>query len=246
MRRRISIRFMIIVFAGMMILACASYKQQVVPFKMPSSLPNATEVAGATVAAMAFDNKEEANSAFGFDILGAGVLPVQVIFDNKGPHSLEVVPSQTFLYDGTSNVWPILDQNVAYYRIAQKTEMGRVLPEGGKYGALAGAAGGIIGAAIGIVSGENVGSAALKGAALGAAGGFVAGGAQGLTGEADRVHSRISEDLRSRSLETRPVNPHELAHGFIFFPGEAKKPKLLQLQLKATDTGEIYTLKLPL
>ncbi len=233
-------------FSAVLIFACASYKQQVVPFKMPAALPNATEVDHATIAAVSFDNKDEAKAAFGFDIRGAGILPVQVIFDNQGDHYLEIVPDQTFLFDDANNVWPILDQNLAYDRIAKKTELGQVAPEGAKYGALAGAAGGIIGAAIGIVSGHNVGDAALKGAAIGAAGGVVAGGAQGMTEGTATARGQISEDLRKRSLERRAVTPHEVAHGFIFFPGEAKKAKLLQLQLKATDTGTIYTLKLPL
>ncbi len=32
---------------------------------------------------------------FGFDVLGAGMLPVQVIFDNQGPHELEVIGHQS-------------------------------------------------------------------------------------------------------------------------------------------------------
>lgn len=224
--------------------ACTKYERQVVPFKMPSALPNATEVADAVIAARSFDGKEEATAAFGFDVRDAGILPVQVIFDNKGNHPLEIVPAQTFLIDETDSVWPILDQNQAYDRLAKKTELGQVVPEGAKYGALAGAAGGIIGAAIGIVTGQNVGEAAAKGAVLGGAAGMTMGGAKGMDNE--DVQIQIREDLRNRSLERRAVKPHELAHGFIFFPGEAKKGKELRLQLKATDTGVIYPLILKL
>lgn len=244
--KRMSLGMMIICLLTLLSLACAKYESQVVPFKMPTALPNATVVAGATIAALSFDNKEDAKSAFGFDIRGAGILPVQVIFDNKGSHSLEIVPAQTFLYDEANNVWPILDQNLAYDRIAKKTELGQVLPEGGKYGALAGAAGGVIGAAIGIVSGHNVGDAALKGAAIGAAGGLVGGGAQGLTEGGDNSRAQIGDDLRKRSLERRAIKPQEIAHGFIFFPGESKKAKMLQLQIRLLGTSEIHTLKLPL
>ena len=66
------------------------------------------------------------------------------------------------------------------------------------------------------------------------------GGAQGLTD--DEVRYQIQDDLKTRSLERRAVKPQEIAHGFIFFPGEAKKAKELRLQLKAIDTGRIYTL----
>ena len=219
-------------------IACTTYHRQVVPFKMPTAYPNATEAAGASLAAKAYDDTKEAQDAFGFDIRNSGILPVQIIFDNKGDHPLEIVTERTLLMDGESNLWPILDANLAYDRLTNKTELGRVVPEGAKSGLLAGAAGALIGAAIGIVSGHNVGDAAMKGAALGAAAGATLGGSRGLSdGE---VRSQIHEDLRNRSLERRAIAPHEVAHGFVFFPGEAKKAQEIRLTLKAVDTGQIY------
>jgi hypothetical protein len=207
---------------------------------MPAAYPNVTEAADASIAAKSYDNQDEAGAAFGFDIRGAGILPIQVIFDNKGGHSLEIIPQQTFLVDEENNLWSILDEILAYYRIAKKTELGKVLPEAGKAGILGGVAGGIIGAAIGIVTGTNIGEAAGKGAAVGAAAGLTMGGTKGLSDE--DVRYMIRDDLKARTLEKRAVKPKEIAHGFIFFPGEAKKSKELRLQLKATDTGQIYPL----
>ena len=238
--RRIKWLHLIAIFLLVAVSACTKYERQVVPFKLPTAYPNATEAAEATIAAKAYDGKDEAGNAFGFDIRGAGILPVQVIFDNKGAHSLEIVPAQTFLVDEANNLWPILDASLAYDRINKKTELGNVVPEGAKSGMLAGAAGGIIGAAIGIVTGTSVGEAAAKGAAIGAAAGLTMGGAKGLTD--DEARYQIRDDLKTRSLEKRAVKPHEIAHGFIFFPGEAGKPKELRLHLKATDTGTIYPL----
>jgi len=239
MKHMTGIRLMAIILLVAVLSACTRYERQVVPFKMPSSLPNATEAADATIAAQSFDGKDEAKAAFGFNIRDA-ILPVQVTFDNRGGHSLEIVSNQTFLVDVEDNLWPILDQKLAYDRLTKKTELGKVMPEGAKYGALAGAAGGLIGAAIGIVSGHNVGDAALKGATIGATAGIVGGGAKGMDNR--DVQSQISEDLKTRSLERRAVKPHEIAHGFIFFPGEAKKAKELRLQVKAIDTGTVYPL----
>jgi hypothetical protein len=238
--RRMKWLCLIAFFLLVAVSACTKYERKVVPFQLPAAYPNATEAAEATIAAKAYDGKDEAGNAFGFDIRGAGILPVQVIFDNKGAHSLEILPAQTFLVDEANNLWPILDASLAYDRITKKTEMGNVVPEGAKSGMLAGAAGGIIGAAIGIVTGTNVGEAAAKGAAIGAAAGLTMGGAQGLNDSEAR--SQIRDDLKTRSLEKRAVKPHEIAHGFIFFPGEAKKSKELRLQLKAIDTGTIYPL----
>ncbi len=223
---------------GFFLFSCASYERQVVPFKLPSAYPNAVEVAGAVIASRAYDDPKEAGTAFGFPIREAGILPVQVVFDNKGAHPLEIIPEQTFLIDTEENLWPILESRLVYDRIAKQTELGRVAPEGAKAGMLGGAAGAIIGAAIGIVSGQNVGDAAMKGAAIGAAGGMVLGGTKGLT-DVD-VQREIREDLRTRSLEQRAITPGEVAHGFLFFPGEAKKAKELRLRLREGDTKLVY------
>jgi hypothetical protein len=224
--------------------ACATYESQVMPFKAPSAYANATETAGATIAAKVYDNEQEAKSAFGFDIMGAGIMPVQIIFDNR-THPLEIVPQQTFLLDAGENLWPILDSRMVYDRIERKTELGRVIPEGAKTGLLAGAAGAILGAAIGIVTGHSVAETAAKGAVIGAAGGSVIGGTRGAS-ETMGVQQQISEDIQKRSLSNRAIPAREVSHGFIFFPGEAKKAKELRLQIREVDTGRLYNLRMRL
>jgi len=233
---------MAIVF--MVLVGCTRYETKVQPLKMPSAYPNAIRIGDTQMGAEAYNDPKRAEEAFGFDIRGAGVLPVRVVFDNQGNHALEIVSSQTFLIDVENNAWPILDQNLAYERISKKTEMGEVLPQSAKYGALGGVAGGIIGAAVGIVSGSNVGDAAMKGAAVGAAAGATLGGAKGLS-DGD-VQARIHDDLNSRTLENRPIKPMEIAYGFIFFPGEAKAARELRIQIKDTTTGQVYPLTMKL
>jgi len=223
---------------------CAKYERQVVPFQLPSAMPNATQVSGATLAAKAYNDKKSAEAAFGFDILSTGVYPVQVVFDNKGAHPIEIVPNQTFLTDVENQTWPILDASLAYDRIYKKTEHGNVAPEAGKAAVIGGAAGAIIGAAVGIVAGRSVGEYAGKGAAAGAAGGVLLGGSKGLT-EKDPARE-IRQDLQERSLENRAVKPSEIAYGFIFFPGESKKAREIRLQVKEVDTGKVHVLNLPL
>jgi uncharacterized protein YcfJ len=226
-----------VLLAFVLLASCARYQRQVVPFKMPQAYTNSTTIGGAVVASKSWDDRKEAEGAFGFDIR-PGILPVQVIFDNKGSHPIEIVSEQTFLIDVDNNAWPVMDAKMAYDRIARKTELGEVAPNAAKYGALGAVAGGIIGAAFGIVGGQPVGDAAMKGAAAGAATGAVVGGAQGLS-DTD-VQRQIREDLRNRSLERRAVAPQEIAYGFIFFPGEAKKPQELRLRLREADTGRTY------
>jgi len=142
-------------------------------------------------------------------------------------------------------LWNILDQRMAYDRLEKSTEWGKLAPESAKGAFLGAAAGAIIGAAIGIVSGGNVLETTGKGAAVGGAGGAVIGGAKGIHDHQD-VRRTIREDLRSRSLENKPIPPQAISHGVLYFPAEALDAKLLRLQLRNARTGEVLTLKLPL
>ncbi len=218
---------------------CTRYEQKPLPVRLPSAYPNAVTVFGATVAAEAHADRDRAKELYGFDIVGAGVLPVQVVFDNQGDDPIQIVPDQTFLVDARGQLWNILDQELAYKRIRDKTEWGEIAPEAGKGALLGAAAGAIVGAAIGIVTGENVLETTGKGAAVGGAGGAVIGGSKGL--EDPEVRRSIREDLRNRTLENRPIPPGKLSHGVLYFPAEAETPKQLRLRLRNTRTGEERT-----
>ncbi len=221
-----------------------AYKAKPLPFRAPSSYANSLEVGGATLAAQAYADREKAREAFGFDIRGAGMLPVQVIFDNQGPHALKIVPEQTFLEDESGNLWPILEEHFAYDRATKYAQTQQIFKEGAYAGFLGATAGAIIGAAIGIVAGEGVGSALGKGAALGAAAGATLGGAKGFA--SDDARREIISDLNKKSLDNKAVKPGSLAFGFIFFPGEAPSAKKLRLRLKEVDTGKEYQIQFPL
>jgi len=227
-----------------LLTACTSYRSQEVSFRAPSSLPNMQVVAGAQVAAQAYADKAAAKAAFGFDIRAAGLMPVQVVIDNMGSDSLSVVPEQTFLIDASGGMWNLLERRIAYERLEKSSEYARVAKEAGRSSVFGAAGGALVGAAIGVLSGHNVGDAALKGAALGGAGGAVFGGGQELG--SDESARQISRDLANKELENRAVETGMLAHGFLFFPGEAPSAAALRLQLQAKPGGQVYTLTLPL
>lgn len=228
-----------------LLYACSTtYKAKPLPFKAPGAYPNAMEVAGTEVAAKAYVDPAEAKEAFGFNVREAGMLPVQVVFDNKGTHSFEIDPSQTFLEDAEGNLWPILEKNMAYERATKYTQTKQIFKEGAYHGFLGAAAGALIGGAIGIVSGENVGSAIGKGAAAGTAVGGVLGGAKGAT--SNEANKSVMEDLRQKSLQTKAIEPRTLAYGFIFFPGEAKSAKLLRLKIVEKENGAYHVIFLNL
>jgi len=221
-----------------------SYKVKPLPFKAPGAYPNMVSIDDAQIAAEAYVDETQAKDAFGFDIRGAGMLPVQVVFDNQGSHALEINGTQTFLEDQSGNLWPILSSKIAYERATKYAETKQIFKEGAYHGFLGAAAGSIIGAAVGIVTGENVLETAGKGAAVGAAGGATIGGVKGYaSGDARR---EIISDLEDKSLQNVPVEPKSIAHGFLFFPGEATSAKELRLQLVEKDTGKVHILNLDL
>lgn len=233
----------IIIAATILIVATAcatSYKAKPLPFKLPGSYENAVEVGGALVAAQAYADPKKAREAFGFDVRGAGMLPVQVVFDNQGPHSLKINPRQTFLEDEVGNLWPILAEQTAYERTTKYAQTKQIFKEGAYGGFLGATAGAIIGAAVGIVAGQNVAVAAGKGAAVGAAAGSTLGGVKGYT--SDEAHRAIINDLNQKSLENKAVSPKSIAYGFLFFPGEAPSAKQLRMQLVEVETGKVHVL----
>lgn len=221
-----------------------AYKVKPVPLQTPAAIPNKVEISGCQIAAKAFVDPKTAKEAFGFDVLGAGMLPVQVVFDNQGLHSIEIVGHQTFLEDNKGNLWPILSSKIAYERATKYAETEKIFKEGIYGGFLGAAAGSLIGGAIGILTGSNVAEAAGKGAAVGGAAGATIGGAKGYNSKDARRD--IISDLNEKSLENKPVAPNNLAYGFLFFPAEAGAAKQLRLQIRETDTGTVHVLKMNL
>ena len=236
MKRKIVATLLLPIF---ILSGCATYKQQYVAFRPPEAFPNHRVVDGVSIAGEAYADKEVAENAFGFDVRGAGLLPVQVVLDNKSGKSLELVANQTFLVDDNGGYWTLMPNSVAVERVDKFTESGAVLGGAGK-GALIGAAAvGILGAAIGIVAGKNVGSAIGKGAAIGAAGGALIGGTK--EGTSTEKEYRITDDVRAKGLEGKIIPSDHLAQGFLFFPGEAKSAKELRLQYREMESGKIRT-----
>jgi hypothetical protein len=235
---------LLVLTISMLLPGCSkTYKVKPMAFKIPASYGNSIHIAGAEIAAIAFTDPAEAKDAFGFDILGAKMLPVELVFDNQGIHSLEVDAAQTFLEDAEGNLWPILSSETAHERALKYTKTGQILKEGASKSLLGAAAGSIIGAAVGIVTGENVAVTAGKGAAAGAAAGATIGGVVGYSsGDARR---KVTNDLHAKSLQNKSIEPQQLAYGFLFFPGEAGSAVKLRLRLVEEDSGNGHVVVLP-
>ena len=216
-----------------------AYEAKPLSFKLPSTYNNAVNVGGAQIAAKAYINSDEAKKTFGFDVLGAGMLPVQVIFDNQGIHELEVIGNQSFIEDPAGNLWPILTTRIANERATKYAKTRNLFKEGAQKGFFGAAAGAVVGAAIGIVTGGGIGENAGKGAAIGAAAGTVIGGAGGYV--SDDPNRAIINDMRDKSLQNAAIEPGTLAHGILFFPMEAASASSLRLQIIENDTRKVHS-----
>jgi len=224
--------------------ACTYYESREVAFRPPDQLANVQQLGGAKVAAVGYADKAAAKEAFGFDVRGAGLLPVQVVFDNQGPQRFEVVAEQTFLLDAAGNYWNLLDRKTAYQRVESSSEYGTIVKGGAEKGMWGAVAGALAGAAIGILSGHNVGEAAGKGAAVGGAGGAIYGGAE--AGTSEEAGRQVARDLANKDLENRIIEPGNINRGFLFFPGEAPSAGQLRLQLRDVTTGQTFNATLAL
>jgi len=224
------------------VAGCTPYKSQYVSFRPPEAYANKQEAGGVSIAAEGYLGTDEAKEAFGFDIKATGLIPFQLVMNNKSGSSIQIVTDQTFLLDAAGNYWPVVPNQVAVDRIEKSTQLA-ALGKGAGVGALWGAAGGaILGAAVGIASGKNVGSAMGAGAALGGAGGAILGtGKEAVS--TDRP-TQILNDIRTKGLENKTIPHDHLANGFLFFPGEAQSAKSLKLQFKELESGKVFNVNL--
>lgn len=228
----------------LLVSACTVYESREVPFRPPAQYANLQIVAGAQLAAESYAARESAREVFGFDIRGAGLLPVQVAIENSGDRRLELVPEQTFLIDSAGRFWNLMDRRTAYQRVGESSEFASIIKGGSQKAFWGAAAGALVGLAVGVLDGGNVGSDIGRGAAVGAAGGAILGGAEaGTSGDLGR---QIARDLANKQLDNRVIEPHTLGHGFLFFPGEAPDAAQLRLQVRDVESGEQHMVLLVL
>jgi len=223
--------------------ACSkAFVAKPVPFKMPSVYGNAVTIDKTIAAAEVFNNPKQDKKLFGFDIHGAGMLPVQVVFENIGYRDFQVIIDQTFLEESNGNMWEVLTGDIAKARATQHAQDKKALKEAGKKGMIAAAMGAVIGAVVGTLTSSNVGKSVGTGAAVGVGGGAVYGAVKAL--EKDDEEQKSLKHFNNTLIEHKPIKGGCITRGFLFFPGEAKKPKILWLSIKDTMDGKTYQKKI--
>ena len=226
----------------LLLSACSTYGDKVAPIPLPSEQTGGLEVKGVGLYAEAYLQPGAAKQAFGFDIRGAGVLPVRFVLDNQSNGEIEIRGDQTFLIDGERQAWPLLTYDQAYRRVNRHVELGETAKGAVKPAVLLAATGALVGAAVGVVSGDSAAEGAGRGAAAGAAAGAVIGGAI----RYQEVGHEIREDLANHSFENRSIENGEIAYGFLFFPGDQEIDSLdaLRISIYIDDEPQIVQLKL--
>ena len=222
--------------------ACSTYGDKVAPVPLPSEQTGGLEVNDVGLYAEAYLESNSAENAFGFDIRGAGVLPVRFVLDNQSQGSIEIRGDQTFLIDSENQAWPLLSYDQAYRRVNEHVELGETAKGAVKPAVLLAATGALVGAAVGVVTGDSAAEGAGRGAAAGAAAGAVIGGAK----RYQEIGQEIREDLAHHSFDNRSIESGDIAHGFLFFPGDQEVSSLnsLRISLLIDDQPQVIKLQL--
>lgn len=241
-RKRVLIRWLSLALTAALVSGCSTYGERVAPVPLPAAQADAVTVEGAVLLGRSYADPESAEGAFGFDIRGAGLLPVQFVVDNGNEAPMRLEPAQTFLLDEAGNAWPVLSAERASDRVRASVEVGETFAGAAKPAFLLGAAGAAVGFAIGVITGEDVGAATRKGAAAGGA----AGAAMGGTRSYAETGADVRRDLREQSLVNRTIKPGELTYGFLFFPGKDEAETAKALRLTFTLGEQRHTVVLPL
>ncbi|ETR67176.1 MAG: lipoprotein [Candidatus Magnetoglobus multicellularis str. Araruama] len=186
-----------------------------VAFKMPSVYGNAVQINKTLAAAEVFNNGKSDKKIFGFDIHGAGMLPVQVVFQNTGYREMQVIVDQTFLEETNGNMWEVLTGDIAKARATQNAQDKKAVKEAGKKGMIGAGIGAVIGALIGTATGSNVAESVGKGAAIGAGSGAVYGSVKAL--EQDDAAQKALKDFKNTLIEGKPIKGGCITRGFLFF-----------------------------
>ena len=238
--RKLYHAFIVLLLSLLVLAGCARYGHRVSPVPLPGAQPEHVTVNGVEMLAVAFPDAKTAEERFGFDVRGSGLLPVQLVIDNQGTQKVSINSGQTFLIDQSRQAWPLLSAEEAYQRVKGHVEMGETAKGTVKPAVLLGAAGALAGFAVGIISGQDIGECVGKGAVLGGTAGALAGG----TAAYATAPEKIRTDLAQRTLRNRPIEPGQLAHGFLFFPGRKEATSAQQLRLAITIGEEPHVLNL--
>ena len=210
-------------FIGMasLLMSCDSTPKTTEAVALPISLVEPIDVAGTRWQALAYLNQPSSGGIFGFDIRGAGLLPVLVSIDNRGGGTLKIMPRQTFLINSDGQAWSLLttDQVLSRLDAANGTHAGEL--------------------ALSMPTHLET----ITGFALNATHSL---GFSNLADAYARPESDLGRDLRERNLRNPLIPAGEAASALLYFPGREEAKSVRELRLCYEQNKELKFLMLPL
>jgi len=90
------------------LVSCSPHQDPNEPAALNEGQAEVVEMEGLRIQATAYDDPDSAGAAFGFDIHGAGLLPLRFVLQNRSANPIRLIPSQIFLIDQGGQAWPLL------------------------------------------------------------------------------------------------------------------------------------------
>jgi hypothetical protein len=101
------------------LVACEGRQAPSEPVPWIESLAPPIESDGVRFQAQVLRDSPEAAAVSGFDMRGAGLLPLRIRIANQAGGAIKIIPRQTFLIDAGGQAWPLLTAQEASERLAR-------------------------------------------------------------------------------------------------------------------------------
>ncbi len=202
-------------------VACNSKPSGQDAMLLPESLAGIVQSAGTQFQALAFTDRHAAETAFGFDIRHAGLLPIRISINNLKGDKLKIIPRQTFLVDLNGQAWPLLASSQAFNRLQKAGVQSKASPA--------------------ITATDNF--ASLTGFALD----MMASQQSSTDANAyARPDEHTNATLGGQTLRNPGIPAGKFASGVLYFPGRDEAHSAKELRLCFEQEGRLKFLSLPL
>ena len=190
---------------------------------------------GVHIGAELSEDPKQMEAIFGTDLHAAGILPLQLIIENKGTQTIEIVAGQTCLIDDDNRYWRPLSNQAAADRLERAEHVAAAAP--GKTARPAKMSEIIMEMAATLISRQSVQAPLIKQE-------LPAGAITQESGKQPAVEK--TEKGREKGVDGRILTAGSLLRGYLYFPADINLARELRVQVKSRDDGRLQTFNLKL
>lgn len=190
---------------------------------------------GVHIGAELAEDPKQIEEVFGADIRAAGVLPLQLIIENKGAQTIEIVAGQTCLIDDDNRYWRPLSTQAAAEKLDRAEPAAAVVQ--GKTVKTAKVSDAVMEMAVAMISRHGA-QAPVSKPEPSAGPAKPQGEKQGAVDKPDKK--------RDKGIDGRIMTTGSLMRGYLYFPGDIRLARELRIQIKSRDDGRLQTFTLKL